>query len=285
MVAFAAPAEADKPWEIGASFETHRMFIRNDLGGSANNKNLNYLYLYGRYEPTKNDALEIRSYFYQRFLADDGETGIRTDDVSLYYAHYIDLAEQWRARLYATATVPSSFTSMKMSLYSAPRLGGAVTWQRGPWTVQLIEYGEAYIVKYREMEGGNPNPKFHWGSILDAEYALPTPVVPVTVGVSAAMHRYWYYEVAHAQAADQPFYGAVQDPQFPTQPVQGSYGYQFFARAELPKMAGVQSDFTLAYGQGDSTLGYTSVLHDGLAHYYAFWRTNSQVYAALSLTY
>lgn len=281
QVVQAAPAAARKRWELGATLETHAMLIRNDLQGAANNKNMNFLYLYGRWEPTVHDALEIRTYIYQRLLADPGETGLRTDDTTLYYAHYFDLPQALKSRLFAAVTIPSSFVAQKMSLYTAPRVGGALSWSKGPYSIEAVSLAEAYIVQYREMQGGNPNPKYHWMALLTAEATLPK--VPLTLGITGVIHRHWYYQVGAPPSSAGSFPGATLDPQFPAQPVQGSYGYQVFARWGLPQFSGLHSDLSVAYAQGDSTLGYTSTLHDGLAHTYLFWRTSSQAYAALGL--
>jgi hypothetical protein len=42
-----AQEQDDKTWEVGATIETHRLFIQSDLEGSANNKLMNFLYVYG----------------------------------------------------------------------------------------------------------------------------------------------------------------------------------------------------------------------------------------------
>jgi hypothetical protein len=70
-----------------------------------------------------------------------------------------------------------------------------------------------------------------------------------------------------------------------SQPVQQSYGYEFYARYELPRYKDFKVDLTLAYAQGDPTLGYTSALHDGVQHLYGFWRRSSQVYAVVDARY
>ena len=42
----------------------------------------------------------------------------------------------------------------------------------------------------------------------------------------------------------------------------------------------------LAFANGDPTLGFNSVLHDGVAHYYSvYWRHTSEFYGALSARY
>lgn len=276
-----------KQWEAGISLETHRLFIQNDLEGAANNKLMNFLYAYAGYHLTKHDTVEVRGYFYERFLADPGETGLRNDDIALYYKHLFPRIPfsggELEARITGALSIPGSFSTKLMGPYTAPRLGTAADWKSGPWTLGAVGYGEAYIVKYREMAGGNPNPKWHIGGILEAEYALAP--LPLTLGISGVIHRTWYYEVGSPPPSAYAFPGAVADPQFASQPMQGSYGYQTYVRWELPKVSGFEGDLTLAYGMGDPTLGYTASLHDGVSRQYLFWRTSSQLYAAFSVKY
>ncbi len=283
----ATVAASEKLWEVGLTVETHRLLIQNDLEGAANNKLVNFLYAYVGYHLTKQDTVEVRGYFYQRFLADPGETGLRNDDIALYYKHLLPRIPfsggELEARITGALSIPGSFSTKLMGPYTAPRLGTAADWKSGAWTLGAVGYGEAYIAKYREMAGGNPNPKWHIGGILEAEYALAP--LPLTLGISGVIHRTWYYQVGSPPPSAYGFPGAVADPQFAEQPMQGSYGYQTYVRWELPKVSGFEGDLTLAYGMGDPTLGYTASLHDGVSRQYLFWRTSSQLYAAFSVKY
>ncbi len=273
----------DKPWEFGATWETHRLFIQNDLAGAASNKLVNHLFLHLRWQPTRNDALEVRGYFYERFLADPGETGIRTDDTSLYYAHYADLPWDIRTRIYAVATAPTSFYSKLSSVYTTLRLGAAGHWKKDAFSFELIGYGETNIAKYREMAGGNPNVQYASGVVAELEYKLPINH-PISVGLTGVLHWYWFYDITNTAASSIP-YGVVQDAQFPKQPMQSSYGYQVYVRGDLPRLPHVDIDLTVAYAQGDPSIGYTSTLHDGVSHAYLFWRQTSQLYFALATRY
>ena len=79
---------------------------------------------------------------------------------------------------------------------------------------------------------------------------------------------------------------ATADGHFTTQPAQQVYCDEIFARYALPPWRGFKAAAQVAFAQGDSTLGCTSVLHDGVTHLYpVFWRLNSEVYGALSLRY
>ena len=279
---------AEKPWEVGGVFETHRLFIQNDLEGNGNNKLVNYLHLFARWDFTKFDAIEIRGYLFERILVDPGETGLRLDDTVLHYSHRFKfMPEDWGFRAYANVTAPTSFYSSLMSLYTAPRIGAEVSFKHGPWAAAFVLYGETFITKYRQMEGGNPNPWLHGAIYLDASYRLPLFASinePFTVGAMFTVHRTWLRS-AGGGGAQPDALGVVADAQYDGQPVQGSYGGQVYLRYELPRWNGLRSDVTFAAAQGDPTLGYTSDLHDGISHTYLFWRQSSQLFLALAARY
>jgi hypothetical protein len=277
-----------KSWEVGGVVETHRLFIQNDLEGYANNKVVNYLHLFARWDITKQDAVELRGYLFERVLVDPGETGFRLDDTVLHYSHKFNgLPDDWGIRVYANVTAPTSFYSQLMSLYTAPRVGIEGSYHHGPFTAALLFYGETYITKYRQMQGGNPNPWLHGAFYLDASYRLPLLGwlgEPLSVGAMFTAHRTWLRD-AGGGGAQPDALGVVADAQYDGQPVQGSYGGEVYLRYQLPRMNGLRSDVTIAAAQGDPTLGYTSSLHDGIAHTYLFWRQSAQVFLALSARY
>ena len=107
---------------------------------------------------------------------------------------------------------------------------------------------------------------------------------PLTVGAMVTVHRTWLRD-AGGGGAQPTALGATADAQYDGQPVQGTYGGQVYVRYRLPNLNGLRSDVTLAAAQGDPTLGYTSSLHDGIAHTYLFWRQSSQLFLALSARY
>jgi hypothetical protein len=108
---------------------------------------------------------------------------------------------------------------------------------------------------------------------------------PLSIGTGALLNWTTFYNVENAQDPNVLRTGAVQDPTFKSQPVQQGYGWQAYARYELPKIIGIGSDLTVAYAQGDSTLGSSAWMHDGVGRFYLFWRDSSQVYASLSARY
>ncbi len=106
-------AEEEKPWEIGATFETHRSFIQNDLVDGTP-KVYNLFGFYGLYRLTQNDALSLRAFFSEEFVADPGETGaLRADDVALAYAHSVPLPRNFLFSATGSLSAPTRRSSRR----------------------------------------------------------------------------------------------------------------------------------------------------------------------------
>ena len=270
-------AADEKPWEVGAFWETHRLLRQDDLGGDAPNKLFNFAYLYANWDVTQNNRIGLRFGAYQRLLADEGESGVRADDLVLAYTRRIPLPADFAARVVLSATAPTSFYSQKASLITAPRVAVGLNKKLGRLSADLRVLGTGYITKYREMEGGNPNTKYSFGGALEVDYRFPY-LEFLHLGAAVNSGWTWFYDVANGADAKTP---TVADATYPNQPVQQSYGGEIFVRADLPELVGVKSDLSIALAQGDPTLGSTSVLHDGVGHVYAFWRHSSEVYFTL----
>ncbi len=276
----------EKAWEVGGLWETHRLIRQSDLNGSAPNKTFNVFGLYGQYDITEFDRIKVRTYLYERFLADQGETGFRFDDIILQYTRRVPLPEEFTLRATAWMTVPTSFDSQKASLITAPRLIVDMEKQFGHYVkASARTYGDAYIVKYRTYEGGRPNPKYDFRLAADVEVSMPFHM-PLSFGAAAATGYIWYYEPNNpttdptVQAT-----GAVGDSTFQTQPIRQTYSGEIYARYVLPPVIGVRSDILLALANGDPSLGSTSVLHDGVGHFYLAYRQTAEVYASLTVRY
>ena len=280
---FAANNEVErkKKWEVGGTWETHRLIRQEDVT-NASSKLFNVLGVYARYDITPNDRIGIRDYFYERFMADDGETGLRTDDVTATYTRTQPLPKEFTFAGTFALSAPTSFSSQKMSLITAPALILQLDKKIGKYIgVSARALGTAYITKYSSAEGGSPNPRYRLGGTLEAEVAMPF-LEALSFGADVTTGYYWYYNV---QSSTPAATGTVGDATYPNQPIQQTYGGEIFARYTLPQVIGIKSDITLAFAQGDPSLGYTSVLHDGVGHTYGFYRQSSEVYAALTLRY
>jgi hypothetical protein len=273
-----------KRWEVLVGYEVHRMWIQTDLGGDAPNRLFNYWYAAARFDITRQDRLRLRFGVYERFLADSGETGLRTDDLSLSYTH-IFKSLPWRLNLSATvgATAPVSFYSQKMGLITA--LSGSVDLSRSVafLTFAVRPYGVFYWQRYDSSEGGNANPIGRVGVSADAWAELPF-FPDLAIGVDGYSSYSWFYTPQGALPADQ-FPGTVNDPTYSSQTMQQSYGGEVYVRYTAPPLWGVKAEVTLAVANGDPSLGYTSRLHDGVSYFYVFNRHTAEIYGNLTLRY
>jgi hypothetical protein len=276
--------EKEKPWEVGATFETHRLIRQDDLEGVGANKVFNDFGVYATYKLTDNDRLGLREYFYERFLADEGETGFRSDDVTATYTRTQKLPKNFSFAATVAINAPTSFTSQEMGLITAPGLVLQLDKKIGRYIGLSARASTGFfIVKYREMEGGQPNPEFRLGFSLEAEVIMPFHEA-LSLGIDATTSYLWFYNVASGDPSVVAN-GVVNDATFPNQPISQSYGGEIFARYNMPNLAGVKSDLTLSLAQGDPSLGYASVLHDGVGYTYLFFRQTSEVYASFTVRY
>lgn len=279
------PAKAEpRPFEMSGIFETHRLIRQSDLNGAAPNREFNFLYLGLRYDLTDRDRVTLRGGAYQRFLVDDGESGFRADDLSFAYTRFVPLPQKVTLRLIGSALVPISYGSQKSSLITAPRFTVAADRRFGYLTLSARALGELYLSRYTTAEGGSANTKWRTAGGLEAELAMPFHEA-LSVGASLYLQYSRPYNVQNSGTDQASRLGAEADIQYARQPVQEAYGGEAFVRYTLPELSGARSDLTVSFAQGDPTLGYTSVIHDGVGHGYLFYRRTSEVYAALAVRY
>jgi hypothetical protein len=280
-----------KPWEVEAAIEGHRLFRQNDLQGAAADKNLLYYGFLGRYQITQFDQVQAAVGFYERFLADPGETGLRADDATLGYWRLIPLPEDFELRLNARFTIPFSFASQKASAITSPSIGVRVT--RVFFNDLVVNFrtrGTYNIVHYATAEGGQPNSKGSWSVNLDAEYQMPF-YHPVSAGAELYTGYVWYYKVQTTGPGigdnSATFDGAVQDPVFgnSSQTTQQRYGGDIFVRYTFPEWNGLKTDVEVALANGDPAIGYDNRLHDGVAHTYFAFRRSAEMFAVFTAVY
>ena len=277
-----------KPWTVGVGWETHALVRQNDLSGDAPNKLFNYGYLFGSADITRNNRVSIRFGFYERLLADQGETGSRLDDLVISYTRRQPLPKTVTLRLVGALTIPTSFASQLSSLILAPRLSIAVdrafaSHKLGTLSLDARVFTTGYIVKYASTGnatdgGGNPNARASFGGLIDLEYALWFHQ-PLSVGAEGFLEYLWFYDVWD------PAKPAVGDAFYHTQPVQTAYGGEVYLRYQIPPIKGVKIDVKFAFAEGDPTLGYNSLNHDGVSRVYGFWRHSSEVYGNVDIRY
>ncbi len=295
-----------KKWEVSGSFETHRLVRTDDLAGgtlpapgdapgsgAADNKFLNAYSAAVKYDLTTKDRISVRAYMYQRFLADQGENGFRFDDMLIDYKHLFSLPQKFRLSAGVSATIPTSYDSQLSGLITGLR--GSLSLDRTFGTLDLTVRGseEVYIERYDTYAGSGgaaPNPLNRIAAVFDAEYHMPFHP-PLSLGLSLYTAWTWYYNIGTGNLAgagvnsSEAMNGIVQDPTFANQPIQQTYGGEVYLRYVLPSFTGVKSDISIAYAQGDPSIGYTSVLHDGVGHAYLGFRQTSEVYASLGVRY
>jgi hypothetical protein len=273
-----------KVWEVGASVESHRMIRQEDLNNPTN-KFFNVFGLFARYDLTEHDRISVSESFQQQFIADQGETGLRSDDVLFAYTRTHQLPRQFVFSGRLGISAPTSFQSQKAGMIASPSLALQLDKRFGKYVgVSARVTGIYFIPKYRETEGGGANPKAGLGGTLEAEVVMPFHE-PLSVGADIGTRYSWYYEVQDG-GGTVTTNGVVNDATFPSsQPVQQSYGGEVYVRYVLPSLAGLKSDIMLALADGDPTLGYNSVLHDGVSQYYLFFRETAEVYGSFTVRY
>jgi hypothetical protein len=276
----AGRAAVTKPWEIGVEWETHRLFVQTDLQGQAADKVANFFGAYAQFDFDEYDRLGLRWGFSQRFLADEGETGLRGDDLALFYTRFVPLPERFLLRITGQVTAPTSFYSQKAGLITAPRLSVALDRRFGDFVLSARVTGDLFVSKYDSNIGGDPNPTWRLAEYLAAEYRMPF-LPELAVGVDVSFETVWYHDIMA------PTGSSIEgDAVFVHQPTQQIYGGEVFVRYLLPDLAGIRSDITGAFAQGDPSLGFNSYLHDGVGHVYPFFfREATEVYVAFSARY
>jgi hypothetical protein len=274
--------EQEKPWEIGASFETHRMFIQDD--GAGNNKVFNTFAAYALYRITDRDTLGIQEFVTEGFIADPGEPATQAADPAVTYTHGVPLPRDFLFRVSASLSAPMSLQSQKSGLITSPHLTLGLNKKVGRYiNVSANVTGGLFIARYAEQEGGGANPLASVSAGLNAEVMMPFHE-PLSFGVSVSDIYAWFYNV---QSGDQSITapGVVADATYPNQPVFQQYGGEIYGRYTLPTLAGAKGDISVSVADGDPGLGYNNYLHDGIGYTYLAYRLTGEVYAALTLRY
>jgi hypothetical protein len=278
-------ASLQKSWSVGGVVETHRLIRQDDLQGNGRSKALNYLFLFAGYGITKYDRVMVRTGVFQRFIADEGESGVRMDDVEPIYTRIIPLPWQitWRESL--GVILPVSYESQRNDMIVTPRLITQLDRRFGTFNLTFKNSNAAWFHKFKTNAGGDalPYASFSWS--LTGEYAMPFHE-SLSVGAIAYTGLTLTHDPENGNDPNVQRFGAVTDPNFGNrQPVQNSYGGSAFVRYILPEVKGAKSDFTVGYSNGDYGVGYMGMNRDGVNRVYGFWRTNAEVYAELGVRY
>jgi hypothetical protein len=300
---------AYKPWEVGVVFETHRLIVQGDqyagdadpntdpssVTGSGANSQVNDYQIYARYDLTKDDRVGVKMFLYEYFVADQGEPGVRFDDILLSYTHTWKLPKKYRLQTGVGVTLPTSYASQLEGLVTS--IGGRVDIDRrfGPVSLSFGTHDTVYIEKYDSFGGSEGGVTGSGGAqatslntlSFTAEAELHMPFhEPLSIGVDAFVGYEWYNNIQSncaklATCSQAP----TTDPEFPTQPIQETYGWEAYTRYLLPDLFGFKSDLTFAYSFGDPTIGYSSLLQDGVGHLFLGYRHNSELYLSMAVRY
>ena len=275
--------EQEKPWEVGVNFEDHRMFIQDD--GAGVNKVFNSFAIFGTYRLTEHDSVGIQEFFLEDFIADPGETGVRAADVAVTYSHSIALPRDFLFSAMGSLSAPTSLTSQKQGLITAPHLTLGLNKRIGKYiNVSAHVSGGVFIARYASQEGGGANPLASVSGGLNAEVTMPFHE-PLSFGISVTDVYAWFYEVQSSNPSIISN-GVVNDGTYPNnQPVQQQYGGWIYGRYNLPALAGIKSDLEVTVGDGNPSLSYNSYLHSGIGYMYLGYRLTGEVYAALTVRY
>ena len=284
------------------TYEYHRLIRQNDLAGDAVDRNVNFFIGTLGYDITRYDRVYVELAAYERFLADQGESGLRADDAILAYSRFIPLANDMELRVTGRLTAPLSFESKLGHVITTPRLTVRFDklFRGGPANGLLLTalgYGEVNIVRSATSDGGAANERFRFAALLGGEYSMPfLPRLSVGVNVFVATIGLYSAGGSLAQTGIASATGGIANPvssdNLPNQPLQAEFGAELFVRYHLGALlAGralsrVRFDLLAAYANGDPVLGYQNELHDGVTRVDAlFYRHTSEVYFALSARY
>ena len=280
-----------KSWQVRATAEFHHLVRQNDLAsdstgrGDASNRNLFFYVFSAQYEPTPYDRLVAQWGFYQRFLADGGETGVRSDDGLIAYTRTIPLPGRVILRVQPRVDFGLSYDSIEHTgLIAAPRLGVSLERRFGPVDLYALVYGYVFLERYTSAIGGSPNPMTSLATLVEATYRVP-PLPSLEAGVAGYASATWFHEVqddgSNALIAEEH---STSDPLTASQPFSNTFGGEVFVRYTLPTRA-FASQVLVAYANGDPTIGYQALRHDGVGRFNLFYRHVSELYAALTLRY
>ncbi len=298
----------EKTWDVGAGVEYHHLIAPGDVMGDVN-RNVNYYSLTARWDITPYDRISFAGGVYQYFLADQGEPGVRLDDVILSYARRIPLPGEVNLRISPSLILPTSFGSQKSHIYVVPRLGVSADRKFGHFNLDARLRGYVYVVG--SAEGGcgftdagvggfgncttsigssNPNPKGQLDARLTGDFSMPFHE-PLSVGISFYDAYIWYYNVGGGAVDSSEFvqtdYGmAPNNPSamLNSQPYQQVYGYEIDVRYAFPSLKGFKTDLSFTFAPlGDATLGWTPVVHsDGSHAVLPYYRQTAEFYFSLN---
>jgi hypothetical protein len=298
---------AYKPWEVGTSFTIHRLIVQGDTsggsptpsaqpnGGSGGAKQCNTYEVYVRYDLTKNDRVGVSAYAFEYFVADQGEYGVRFDDMAFTYTHIFKLPKKYRIQTGLLVTAPTSFASQLEGLITAIQPKVDLDKRFGAISVNVHLADTVFIQRYESFAGsggGDPTSLDTLAIGVGAELHMPFHE-PLSVGIDIVDGYSWANNIqsgvgpghSSGNSTKDAAGGGVSDAEFPTQPIQQTYGWDAFMSYAIPDLFGFRSNLTFSYNFGDGAVGYTSLLQDGIGHVFLGYRHNSVLELSMGLRY
>jgi hypothetical protein len=188
-------------------------------------------------------------------------------------------------RIQPRVDIGLSYESIKLSsLIAAPRIGVSAQRDFGPLNIYALVYGYLYLEKYDSYVGGDANPKSSLAALVQATFTVPH-LRALEIGALGTASVIWYHEV-HDDGSNALIreLGSTSDALTPSQPFTNDFGGEVFVRYTLPTDV-VGSDILIAYADGDPTIGYQGLRHDGVGRFNLFYRHVAELYAAVTVRY
>jgi len=250
-------------YQINGILEWHTNLVSDDYG--ANDFYLVY-YLKGNFDVTKNNRLSLRMDLTQRFIADEGESGLWFGDMRFYYTRKFRIMA-WNdyvipGMVYGDLTAPTSRPSLERGIITKPTVVFALAPSIGPVTFIGRGYMQYVFARYSTSKMGDPNDQFLVGYDLQLLYVTPLEWLILSGDWSYT----WSKKYQTRENEQQLWFG--------------EYYWEAAVTFVIPMPKKAPSlDFTVAYAQG------ANVLEDGVFRTYFVKRDQSELYLSINLVY
>lgn len=250
-------------YQINGILEWHTNLVSDDYG--ANDFYLVY-YLKGNFDVTKNNRLSLRMDLTQRFIADEGESGLWFGDMRFYYTRKFRIMA-WNdyvipGMVYGYLTAPTSRPSIERGIITKPTVVFALAPSIGPVTFIGRGYMQYVFARYSTSKMGDPNDQFLVGYDLQLLYVTPLEWLILSGDWSYT----WSKKYQTRENEQQLWFG--------------EYYWEAAVTFVIPMPKKAPSlDFTVAYAQG------ANVLEDGVFRTYFVKRDQSELYLSINLVY
>jgi len=223
-------------------------------------------YLRGDFDVTKNNRVSLRLDLTQKFVADEGESGLWFGDMRLSYTRSFLVKTAFKgytfpAKLDFYVTLPTARASYQRGIVTKPALVGTMAPVFGPVTLTGRLFMTYVFARYAQSKMGDPNPQFNIGYELAIAYQ-PLPWLVLSADWQYTWKKLYRSREGSSQLWNADYYWEVGPTFIPP----------------LPKK-GPALELSLLYSQG------SRAIEDGVYRLYFVKRDQSQVYLSLNLNY